>query len=286
MNDKAFNFRGALHDLLKQVPCGMKTTVREIAEALGDRNASGAVAQSLKSEEFAYAIVKITEGVGDDSEIFKDFRIESPLFRLMDLQREMSGRVVQFDCLESAELIAGVDVAYRNDHAYGACAVLDRNLRVVEIHDIKTNISFPYISGYLAFREGPVIEAAARRASHFDVLMIDGHGVAHPRGCGLASQVGVDLGCPTIGVASRPIVGQAEPSTNGWSPVKFRGKVVGAILKREGFSAVCVSVGHKISLETAVRIVRDMQVTGGTPEPIRVAHMRALEMKGADEPSA
>jgi len=286
MNEKGFDFYGILQVLIAQIPDGMKTTVRDIAEALGDEMASGAVTESLKREEYEYAREKIVRRSNGRATIFKNFRTNRPLERLADLQRKMSTRVVQTGRFESAELFAGVDVAYSGDHAYGACAVLDRNLRTVGIYETTMKVSFPYISGYLAFREGPVIEALAERAAHFDVLMVNGHGVAHPRGCGLASQVGVDLDRPTIGVASRLILGRVESPVNGWSPVNYRGRVVGAMLKRKGYSNVYVSVGHKISLETAVGIIQKTQVTGGTPRPLRVAHTRALEMKRADKPPA
>jgi deoxyribonuclease V len=264
----------------------MKTTVRDIAEAMGDEKAAGAVAELLKREEYEYVAGKIVKKVSDRTEIFKDFKTNRPLERLADLQRRMSTLVVQTDSFESAELVAGVDVSYGCDHAYGVCAILDRDLHTVDIYKTTMKVSFPYISGYLAFREGPVIEALVERAAHFDVLIVNGHGVAHPRGCGLASQVGVEIDRSTIGVASRLTLGRVESQMNGWSPVKYRERIVGAMLKRKGFSTVYVSIGHKISLETAVGIVKDMQVIGGIPEPIRVAHVRALEMRNADERSA
>jgi len=286
MTEKGFDFYGTLHDLLTQIPDGMKTTVRDIAEAMGNERASEAIAESLKREEYEYSRGKIVRRADGRAMIFKDFKTDRPLERLADLQRKMSARVVQTDSFESAELFAGVDVAYSGDHAYGACAVLDGDLRTVDIYETTMKVSFPYISGYLAFREGPVIEALAERAAHFDVLMVNGHGMAHPRKCGLASQVGIELDRPTIGVASRLILGRVESSVNGWSPVIYRGRVMGAMLKRKGFSCVYVSVGHKISLETAIGIIKKTQVAGGNPEPLRVAHMRAIEMRRTDKPSA
>lgn len=171
-----------------------------------------------------------------------------------------------------------MDASYLGDVAYAVCVVLDSRLQVVESASAAVNVRFPYIPGYLSFREAPAVEAAAALVSGFDVLLVNGHGVAHPRGCGLATHVGLDLGASTIGVARRRLVGTAGEAADGWAPLLYRGSVVGALLA-EGGSPVYVSVGHNISLETSMEIVRRTTKSARLPEPLRMAHQAAEELR-------
>ncbi|KON31223.1 hypothetical protein AC482_01555 [miscellaneous Crenarchaeota group-15 archaeon DG-45] len=202
------------------------------------------------------------------------------------MQREMSASVVDEDRFSGRELIAGVDAAYRGDEAFAACVVLDNRLQVVESATAAVSVRFPYIPGYLSFREAPVVEAAAGRVSGFDVLLVNGHGVAHPRGCGLATHVGLDLDMPTIGVARRRLVGAVGEAADGWAPILHGGGVVGAMLIVEGRAPVYVSVGHKVSLTTGIEIVRGMMAGESLPKPLGMAHRAAevLRRRSAQRP--
>jgi len=104
---------------------------------------------------------------------------------------------------------------------------------------------------------------------------VNGHGVAHPRGCGLASCVGLELDMPTIGVAGRWLVGDFGAEKDGWTPIMLEEKVVSARISRQGRSPIFVSTGHRISLETSIEIVRKMTLEGRLPEPLRLAHQEA-----------
>jgi len=262
---------------LEQVPKGIVTTPHELAVALGDSVAVRAVARALKREDFQRFSGKTVTPPGSDVPVFSDFVSDEPLKRLAGLQREMASRVIREDDFEEAERLAGVDAAYRGDAAYAVCVVMDGDLGLLEVASTSELVRFPYIPGYLMFREAPVIEAAARRVSGFDLLFVNGHGVAHPRGCGLASCVGLVLDAPTIGVARRPFVGDVGERRGCWAPLTYDGKVVGAEVDVGG-SKVCVSVGHRVSLETSVDIVLNMVSGGRFPEPLRRAHVEASTM--------
>lgn len=274
---KGIDLYEALRALVDQIPDGMVSTPHHLALALGDPVASRSVTEMMKREEFRDKRSKVKINPQKDAEVFYGFDSEEPLIGLAQIQSEMADRVVQEDAFTEAALFAGVDAAYNGDVAYAACVVMDGRLKMIESASAYVRIRFPYIPGYLMFREAPVIEAAARQASCYDVLFVNGHGVAHPRGCGLASCVGLDLDIPTIGVARRRLVGDVGDMRGGWSPLILDDEVVGAEVE-VGVSRVYVSVGHKISMETSVQIVHKVTAEGRFPEPLRRAHMEAAKM--------
>lgn len=270
-----FDFYSALNKLIEQIPKGEVTTPLILAKALGDGHASRSVREALKREEMCGTRGKIKERTSRDMKVFQDFESVLPLKKLKELQKAMSMHVVQKDCLEHFELIAGVDASYANDLAYATCVVTDDRNQTLESASAKVRVRFPYIPGYLSFREAPVLEAAVKKISKFDVLMVNGHGVAHPRGCGLASHVGLELGVATIGVARRRLIGRVGDALNDKSPLIHRGTVIGSRLTIEGNSPLFVSVGHNISLETSLNIVRKTLTGRRLPEPLWRAHQMA-----------
>lgn len=281
-----FDFYGTLLDLLRQIPEGMSTTARDLADALGDPRASRAVMDYIKGDEFQFAVGRVMERKDAKFPMFRDFKSDKPLKKLAEIQKKMAKKVVREDTFSSAEVIAGTDVAYDSNRAYAYCFVLDRLNNVIDSGSAVVEVDFPYIPGYLTFREAPVIEAAVRHVVDFDVLMVNGHGVAHPRGCGLASYVGLDLDVPTIGIASRRLVGRVGSKADGWTPLIYRGQVVGGRVGFDEGQSIYVSIGHMISLETSIRIVQATRVHGRLPEPIRLAHMAAEALRrGCGSPS-
>ncbi|MFB0557811.1 MAG: endonuclease V, partial [Candidatus Bathyarchaeia archaeon] len=113
----------------------------------------------------------------------------------------------------------------------------------------------------------------------FDVLLINGHGIAHPRGCGLATCVGLELDVPTIGVAKRALVGKIGEQKGAWALLLYEGRVIGAEIKREGHSPIYASVGHMISLESSVETVLTTLSNDLLPEPLAQAHIEAIRIK-------
>jgi deoxyribonuclease V len=175
--------------------------------------------------------------------------------------------------------VGGADVSYGRgeERARAAVVVLEvKTLRTVDSAIWEGPVSFPYVPGYLSFREAPaVIEAWRRLRIVPDLLLVDGHGIAHPRRFGLASHLGLLLDVPTIGVAKSVLVGEATSpgrKRGSRSSLTHRGERIGTVLRtRDGVSPVFVSVGHKISLPTAERWV--LRCGGGfrLPEPTRRA---------------
>ena len=184
-------------------------------------------------------------------------------------------------------LVAGADASYTkgSDEIYAvAVALRYPDLTVVERVSARTTTSFPYIPGLLTFREGPaLIEAFRRLQSEPDVIFFDGQGIAHPRGLGIASHLGVLLDRPTVGVAKNLLVGTAAdpgPARGSASPVRRDGETIGmAVRTKAGTKPVYVSVGHRIALAQAVDLV--LATTRGyrLPEPTRQAHLFANEVR-------
>jgi len=303
-----------VYRLIRQIPRGRVSTLRDISEALGDRRAARAVWEIIRSmkpspELPLHRVVSVkgtplclggsgerclellkeerVEIVGRavsplEAHIFRDFRTDFPLRRLREVQERLAEEVVLEDRFEGpVEVVAGVDVAYRGRRGFGVCVVMDRGFRVLEEEEVEAPVSFPYISTYLTFREGPIVMEALRRVREtFDALMINGHGIAHPRGCGIATHVGVLLGDkPTIGVATRRLVGMVKgEGEGGWAPLEFRGRIVAAEIRRKDHGAIYVSPGNNITLEGCLKVVKAFLGRHRLPEPLWAAHTRARDL--------
>lgn len=269
------NFYEHLLQVLEQIPQGKFSTYMTIAEALGDSVAVRAVKDAMERERFAEFRTQIVESAPPDTDIFSEFASERLLEQLAEYQMEQAERVILDDDFESLDCIAGVDVSYQGDVAASACVVVDSGLKVIESASTVIPVTFPYIPGYLMFREAPAVEAVTEHVSGFDVLMVNGHGIAHPRGCGLASDVGLRLGVPTMGVARTLLVG--EPGEGG-TCVVYKGAIVAEEINRPGHPPFYVSLGHRISLASCVDIVGRMAGAGQLPEPLRLAHLEARRL--------
>jgi len=181
---------------------------------------------------------------------------------------------------ESVERIAGVDVSYDAEgFARAGVVILSYPaLQVIEVVTGRVRPVFPYVPGFLTFREGPAIEEAFSRirvSPH--IIFFDGQGYAHPRFFGIASHLGVLYGVPTVGVAKKKLVGEGcfpRDERGAYSWLIYRGKRVGAVLRtRTGVKPVFVSPGHCMGVLQAVHWT--MRVTGKyrVPEPTRLAHI-------------
>jgi deoxyribonuclease V len=141
-------------------------------------------------------------------------------------------------------------------------------------------VRFPYVPGYLSFREIPVVLAAlARLRQQPDLILCDGQGIAHPRRVGIASHLGVLTGTPTIGVAKSRLIGEHEEprAVRGvWSALRDGEELIGAVLRtRVGTKPLYVSIGHRVSLETAIEFVLACTTRYRLPETTRAAHRLA-----------
>jgi len=195
-------------------------------------------------------------------------------------QTSLSKRIITEDKLpEKIELVAGVDVAYAGELAVGAVAVLDyASLDLVESQSAVCRVMFPYVPTLLSFREIPPAIACIRKLKlQPDVFLADGQGMAHPFTCGFASHLGLAIGKPTIGVAKSRLIGELK-EIDGNVFLVHDGEVVGSVLTtKKGVKPVYVSVGHLVSLSTAVKIVEHCTRGGRIPEPLLAAHRIASE---------
>lgn len=183
-------------------------------------------------------------------------------------------------------LVAGADLAYRGDGSRAWAAVVlwsPSDGAVVETVTASGRPSFPYVPGYLSFREGPLLLRAFGRLRHRpDLVLFDGQGIAHPRGIGLASHVGVLLDLPSVGCAKSRLVGEHDepgPRRGDWTPLVLAGRQVGAVLRtRAGVKPLWVSPGHRIGIRQAVRWTLACCRTR-VPEPIRLAEQIVNRLK-------
>ncbi len=215
--------------------------------------------------------------------------LKPPKFDLNELariQEKIAKNVIREDRLKKLETVAGCDLSFASgDEAYAACALLDyKSLGLIDKKIAKVKAKFPYIPTFLAFREvDPMLKVA--KDIDADAFMIGAQGIAHPRRAGLASHFGVLINKPTVGVAKRCLCGVAEEPPNkrgAYSLLKDGRGVIGAVLRtQENAKPVYVSVGHKLSLKTAIKITLETTRENRLPEPLRVAHELATKaMRG------
>jgi len=208
------------------------------------------------------------------------------LERLRRIQTKLAEKAVFKDRFRlPIRHVCGVDLAFTEQKAVVACISVDyqsQNPVEKKVHTRK--LSFPYIRGFLSFREGPpIVEAIRKVKTKPEIFLINAHGMAHPAHYGCATHVGVSAGKPTIGVAGSRLCGayQAEPQKlNEWLPLSYRGRVVGGVVKSsEGCKPIFVSPGHLVGVDSSIKIVLACLRGHRLPEPIRLAHNLANEEK-------
>ncbi|MEK6674593.1 MAG: deoxyribonuclease V [Planctomycetota bacterium] len=197
----------------------------------------------------------------------------------IELQRELAPKVIQNGSLDSTDLIAGADLAFSPDKRWCIAGVVvwaKSEHRVTEQIVVRRRVRFPYVPGLLSFREAPAILAAiVKLKSAPDVFLFDGQGYAHPRRLGLASHVGLWIDRPSVGCAKSVLVGtgdEPEPRKGSMAELRHRGEVVAMSLRtRDRVKPVFVSVGHRISLVAAAKLVLSCCTRFRLPEPTRLA---------------
>jgi deoxyribonuclease V len=314
------DFAEYFYSLVKQIPKGNVSTYGALAKALGDIRASRAVGRMLNQNPYApivpchrvvmgdgklggfgtgvenkIALLKL-EGVSvskgeivDFSEVlFTDFNSDFPLLNMRKEQKKLKNRVKLEDGFSQVKTIAGVDVAY-SDSAYGACVVYDyKTMEIIEKKVVQKKIEFPYIPTYLGFREIPMISDLIKNLENKPtVLLVDGNGVLHPYGLGIASHVGVRLNIPTIGCAKSKLCGEIKGKLNNTgdcAEIEFEKSVVGYAYLSSSRSKkpIYISPGHKVSFETTFDVIKNL-CNYKIPEPLRLAHIAATEMRNKNK---
>jgi deoxyribonuclease V len=189
-------------------------------------------------------------------------------------------------------LVAGTDVAYSapTHRMYAAVVVVSLpDLRVVETRAAVCLARFPYIPGLFTFREvPPLLRAFSRLKRDPDVLVFDGHGLAHPRRFGLACHGGVLFDKPSVGCAKSRLVGEhgdPAPARGAWTELRADGEVVGAVLRtRAGVAPVYASIGHRADLRSSIELLLGTSTRFRIPEPIRLAHHATTALRLRADP--
>ncbi len=300
-------------DIVRQVPEGRVTTYGQVARALGDVSASMYVHRALQevagvhdvpghrvvrsdglirpegnchqAEVLADEGVRISGGKvrGMDGLLFSDFETARPLLSLRSRQVLLRGQLRTVDSWRRIDMVAGVDVSYSGDRAFGSVVVFDARSGEEESSDVvQGDVRFPYIPTFLAFRELPILEPLLRDMDSGTLVMYDGNGVLHPEGFGVASHAGVEFDLPTVGVAKKLLCG--APGRR--SEEQVYEIIVDGV--RSGYSVSCgigkkpvyVSPGHKVSFEFSLSVARQF-MRRRVPEPIRRAHTVAESARRA-----
>lgn len=187
------------------------------------------------------------------------------------LQKNIAKKVVAAkDDFGEISSICGVDVAYMgsSNAAYCSAVIMDKNMQqLVESVDVQTIVKYPYVPGLLMLREAePIFYTLKLLKNSYDLLLIDGHGLLHPRRCGLACYIGVSLDKPTIGVAKSRLCGTVRP--DGF--VELDGEILGYAISKKLY----ISVGHRVTLKTAITLVKELGI-----EPLRLADINSRKNK-------
>lgn len=183
--------------------------------------------------------------------------------------------------------VCGVDVSYLGDRSviFATAAVLSYpGLELLEEKFSVHETDFPYIPGYLAFREAPsILKTVALLTVPVDLFLVDGHGTAHPRRFGIASHIGVVSGLPAIGCAKKRLVGEYEEPSREKGAYTFlyhrEEKVGAAVRTRDGKKPMFISPGHLADVESAVAVALSATGRYRIPEPIRLAHALTVKVR-------
>jgi deoxyribonuclease V len=302
-------------ELVSQVPEGMVTTYGRVAIALGDIAASRFVGKVMSENDDIVRVpcrrvvqsdgtlggytgggasakrkVLRAEGIrieGDrivDFEriLFYDFKTKHPLKEFRKIQLKDSKRMILDDDFPAEGEIAGSDIAYIGEEAFGALVVFDRgSLAPKEVITVRAKAKFPYIPTYLTFREAPIVDLLVKKHGGKPLLVCDGNGIIHPLGFGVASHIGVMLDMPTIGVAKKLLCGRVIGSGMTRRVLIGRMHAGYAVSGGEGGSPVYVSPGNRISVASAMKVLRPYWKYR-LPEPARLSHIEAERYRRGD----
>lgn len=199
------------------------------------------------------------------------------------IQQQLCSKVITVDQLGPVKLVAGVDVGFENSGSVTRAAVVVLSwpdLQLQEQAIARRPTTFPYVPGFLSFREAPaVLDTLIQLNTTPDLILCDGQGLAHPRRFGIACHLGLLVDIPTIGVAKSLLVGrhQEVPDERGaWQSLVHRNEVIGAALRtRPKTKPLYISIGHRVSLSTAIESVMSCTTRYRLPETTRWAHRLA-----------
>lgn len=201
----------------------------------------------------------------------------------IEIQERLRHKVIVEDDFGEIRYVAGVDIGFEAEGTVTRAAIAVLRLEDLSLQDYaiaRLPTSFPYIPGFLSFREIPAARTAlASLKQQPDILLCDGQGIAHPRRLGIASHLGLLTNMPAIGVAKTLLTGRHGPLADekgAWEPLVNRNEVIGAVLRtRAGTKPLYISSGHRISLQSAIDLVMRCTTKYRLPETTRWAHRLA-----------
>ncbi len=190
--------------------------------------------------------------------------------------------------------VAGVDCAFSGDKQtiFAAAVVYDREIqRVIEVGHATRPAEFPYVPGFLTFREGPAVKQAIRALNHeFGAILFDGQGFAHPRRCGIAAHLAIELDQPAVGVGKSRLIGtfgKLALNAGATAPLMDKDEQIGVVLRtQKGLRPLFVSIGHRVDLDSAVKLVLACCPRYRLPEPTRQADIEVAKLKRASDTPA
>ncbi len=205
------------------------------------------------------------------------------------LQRTLSPHVVEIGRINPPYVAAGADVHIRRSDGIGIAAVVAvsvPDLEVLEVVITASAVEFPYVPGLLSFRElPPLLAAFSELEVEPDVVLVDGHGRSHPRRFGLACHLGLELDVPTVGCAKSRLVGEAGAVGSrvyATADLIHQGELVGTLMRSKArCNPLYISIGHRIGLESAVKVVRENLDGYKLPIALRLAHESARKSAAA-----
>ncbi|MEM2193664.1 MAG: endonuclease V [Candidatus Methanomethylicia archaeon] len=192
-------------------------------------------------------------------------------------QLKLAGKVIRENKVKDFRYIVGLDVAYSNGKGVGVAVIMDRDNNIIDTGIKVLDVKVPYIPGLLAFREFPCMYGALKNVKkNFDIILVNGQGLAHPRRFGIACHIGILTNKPTIGVARKRLYGREVKVNENLYQIINGEEIIGAVLKMESFK-IYISIGHMISLRESITIVKEFMKGHSLPEPIYNAHIIATE---------
>ncbi|MCX8146850.1 MAG: endonuclease V [Candidatus Woesearchaeota archaeon] len=201
--------------------------------------------------------------------------------KLKEEQLKLAEKVIIIDSFDKIKYIGGCDQSYSGNKIISCVVVMDEKMKIVDKAFAEKECNFPYIPGFLSYRESPaVVEAFNKLKIKPDILMVDGNGILHPRRFGMASHLGIILDIPTIGITKSLLIGKVIDGK-----IEVDKEIRGMEVKTREFSnPLYVSPGHRISLKTAVEIVKKSIIfPHKLPEPLHLAHRLAKKRKENSE---
>ena len=206
-----------------------------------------------------------------------------------EIQLKLSGKVITSNNLSKINIVSGIDISLLKNDKKLICGIVSfkyPELEVVESIYNVCNETFPYVPGLLSFREGPaILETLVKLKSKPDLLIFDGQGIAHPRGFGIASHIGVVLNMSTMGIAKKKLYGNYKEPENVSGDYTYlihpdNNSRIGAVLRtKNNVKPVFISIGHKIDLEKAIEVSMNCNRGFRIPEPTRQAHLYVTKLR-------